>query len=1185
MRSFHILISGLLCFAILRADWDDHPHLPANLQRGAARFLNGISGSWGHRLLEEDLPGLGFTLFYSTDEAYGAPQYPKPELVYRYFKSLGMAQAFYICPTTLYIDNKNALYRGYDDIWWSSVFDKYPYAAAAAACDPDGKRKTAYSGFWTRNVSSRASDKWAAHISSVMKWMSGDFASVKNEHLRKTLRSLSTAGLCDAFYLDNPGLIVSYDALSLEKFRAYTTEMLGRHEDPRKSQDAAIRIAWQNFQFRTHADYFKKLKVAAHSLEPPRVIWTNYAAGAEREISDARAIDIVYSENTLNAPPNHWNIYDFKKLLALQKGGPVGISYYAYPSWTKLDPQNEYRILSWSARPEFVCLGIAEGMSSGGSHILHPGSILYHRDWAAQIKTYLLFQKRNERLFSLAKMGSTIAMVYPSASAGRGSPDLMPAARHIASLGYPFEIILETDLTREILARNDFKLLIVPHAHCLDAPRVDALKWFAEQGGTVLVSQHFAERNELGYPQSPEIAANLLGRANSGRFLYNLPLDAELEGFVPGHSGRITLPVGNAKEGRAWVTFQGADGDYEVGVQYYDEWDGESTGALLVNDKEVDRWKYDGEDKLTWRVVKDVPLRKGDRIGIYGKQDMGEWCRIYNLRVSPAAFQVSLSETPTGKGRIVHSPEAIESWNEERLRRLLSSASNVRADFGAGERVTVNALRTKDRRALTLHLLNHTIQSGESYTAFLNEKAVARIQLPAPEPSEKDDLYFGVIGYHEHSSGVKVSVNGREPIALQTKARGKRAWMFKVSRKWIQPMNTIEVRGGNRNSHSGSFFCLYIDPEKELPASEWSPDGENFSSTDLSHLKGQQMGAYRAFWIASGEKRPSATFHVRLKPVENVRLTIEGDEVRKGSKALLISPDHAPMVLPLSQANGKANVTIPSLTIYSALVLSADAEFLNEIEKRNHPPYYKGMLPRSRAWVELSKDGIVGNRLRHGDIEGDLHVSNLEGLKPESLKGRSHKTRGASWVKKFERGRDWDIVDGHLVRISSTRKFHNDSWWDYTSNAGATVSEHRKLWTKFRGNMIAPPGFFPMVYPKPEIKPCIGADPKSHGVSVTGLPGGGLRIAAEVLDTGRDYAIQAWTKVNRGEMTFRITGLPDGEQTRKFSNREWQQSEHKFQSDGKQIHLLFQISGPEKGSFHLDKVSVREVVAATFDAR
>ncbi|MDP7134430.1 MAG: hypothetical protein QF437_28295, partial [Planctomycetota bacterium] len=106
------------------------------------------------------------------------------------------------------------------------------------------------------------------------------------------------------------------------------------------------------------------------------------------------------------------------------------------------------------------------------------------------------------------------------------------------------------------------------------------------------------------------------------------------------------------------------------------EWDGESTGALLVNDKEVDRWKYDGEDKLTWRVVKDVPLRKGDRIGIYGKQDMGEWCRIYNLRVSPAAFQVSLSETPTGKGRIVHSPEAIESWNEERLRRLLSSASN-----------------------------------------------------------------------------------------------------------------------------------------------------------------------------------------------------------------------------------------------------------------------------------------------------------------------------------------------------------------------------------------------------------------------------------------------------------------------------------------------------------------------------
>ncbi len=343
MNLRHLGFAVLLVMAAtpLYAAWEDCEGLPPWLQRGAADFGTGMGEPFDQRLLEEDFGLWGPMLLWSQDSMYSPPRYPQPELLERYFDAVGLRQAFYICSKTMYGDNRNADRRGLGDWWGSNVFEKYPYAASRAALDPEGERQTAYAGLWTRNVASRNASAWIDHLGQIMRWMAYGLQAVTNEHLRPQLHELPTAGFCEAFYIDNPSLVVSYDPKSLADFEAYAREQLGRHEDPRTTDDPAMRIAWLNFNHQVHAEHFRALKDRANALDPPRYIWTNYADGAERELADAESIDAVYAENTLDMPPRHWNLYAYKRLLALQHGRPVGIGYYKAPWWIKLDADDE----------------------------------------------------------------------------------------------------------------------------------------------------------------------------------------------------------------------------------------------------------------------------------------------------------------------------------------------------------------------------------------------------------------------------------------------------------------------------------------------------------------------------------------------------------------------------------------------------------------------------------------------------------------------------------------------------------------------------------------------------------------------------------------------------------------------------------------------------------------------------
>jgi len=1128
------------------AAWQDHTDLPRWIQRGSARFVNGIGEPWDQVVLEEDFAAFGFTLMYSLDEAYSPPRYARPQLVEQYFSGGGVRQSFYICPTTLYPNKRNAHWRGHDSPWWCDVYAKYPYAEAAAALNPDGAKKTAYAGEWTRNVSSRASDDWAGHLGQIMRWMAQGPGAVTNPHVKGAVPALPTAGHCEAFYLDNPGLIVSYDATSLSKFKAYALEHLGKHEDPRTSQDPAIRIAWSNFQYLTHARFFKQLSEQAHALHPPRYTWTNYTGGPERELSDLGSIDVIYSENTLNAPPLHWNLYDFKRLLALQHGRAVGISYYKFPYWIKLDPTGKQRVLSWKMKPEFVALGIAEGMASDGAHILHPGSYLYHPGWRDLVRTYVLFQRRNEDLFRLAQMTASVGLVLPAASAGRGGPDLYLLARRLSKLGIAFEVILETDLTLEALKALGFRVLLVPHAHCLSTEHVRVLKALAEGGGMVLVSEHFAQRDELGYPQDPKVAASLVGPRAADRFLYNLPLDARLEGFVPGHSGRITLPVGQANEGWARVTFNGREGTYDVGVRYADEWDGVSTMALSVNDAEAERWLLDGEDAITWHHVRNVALKPGDTIGLYGRANMGEWCRTYNIAILPAGESQTPSERQVGAGAVVYSPGPLEGLGDRALRGYLVTRANVSVRADGEADVTVNALRTQDGRALSVHLLNHTYTSRERYTAFASPESVARVHLPRPADIPADKLALRFLSYGDGKFTLHVRCNGTDLEPIEgTKLRGKKWTTLPVGAALIRETNVIEFRVSGQLSYTNNFFALYDSALLEL--------------------------------ISRDARSPAVPFAVDLTPVNDVEVRIALATVPNDASALLVSPDREPLRLSARQDSGSLVVTVPDLRIYSVLVFSADKAYLARVEERNHPPYFGKPILRTKAWAELAAAGIVGNRVPSGAIEGDLHVHHREGLDTESLAGRSHRSR-ASWVRNLKRGVDWDLVDGRLVRLPTSRALYEGrpSWWDYTWAGGRQVSERLVLWTLFRKQQLAPPGFSPIFKPGLRIEPCSGRGEDSRGVCVIGPPGSGLLTTATGLEAGRIYEIRAWIQVQRGATLVRATGLAH-EFRQSLEPGSWTYVSHRFESDGKPVRLDFALAGDGPGVFLLDDVAMQEI--------
>lgn len=101
---------------------------------------------------------------------------------------------------------------------------------------------------------------------------------------------------------------------------------------------------------------------------------------------------------------------------------------------------------------------------------------------------------------------------------------------------------------------------------------------------------------------------------------------------------QLIRAVGNA-DSLARYTFDGQDGNYDLRIGYFDETDGSSTLAVLVNGVKVDEWSWDqdlGSAIVTAgthadHTVLGLELEAGDEISLLGQKDGGEPLRIDTL--------------------------------------------------------------------------------------------------------------------------------------------------------------------------------------------------------------------------------------------------------------------------------------------------------------------------------------------------------------------------------------------------------------------------------------------------------------------------------------------------------------------------------------------------------------------------
>lgn len=121
----------------------------------------------------------------------------------------------------------------------------------------------------------------------------------------------------------------------------------------------------------------------------------------------------------------------------------------------------------------------------------------------------------------------------------------------------------------------------------------------------------------------------------------------ELTGFRvddlgAGSGGTIIRRDGKGEHSAA-TTFEGADGTYDIALNYFDENDGESSFMFKLNGVELASWVWDedlghsvaNKDTLTQHVIEDVRLEKGDRLVLIGEDDGGEPLRVDSLDFTP----------------------------------------------------------------------------------------------------------------------------------------------------------------------------------------------------------------------------------------------------------------------------------------------------------------------------------------------------------------------------------------------------------------------------------------------------------------------------------------------------------------------------------------------------------------------
>jgi hypothetical protein len=242
-----------------------------------------------------------------------------------------------------------------------------------------------------------------------------------------------------------------------------------------------------------------------------------------------------------------------------------------------------------------------------------------------------------------------------------------------------------------------------------------------------------------------------------------------------------------------------------------------------------------------------------------------------------------------------------------------------------------------------------------------------------------------------------------------------------VDRELLREENVIEVRGAGELNGLDKWMQISIDTDTNEGDSSFSTDdGATFSADDLSTDRAMQTGEYMlrirdrapgATEIDEGNLLANPGFEQTHVPHSETTLTIEpalevGVELPMDAPmaCLAISPDAEPRWLEAQPAGARMRYTLPSLQIYSVLVLAPSREPLEPLAQAQRdaalwalPPVTEPLRPVTEVWQDfgegftLAEGGHSGaysirceNATTEG-IAGAVQSLNLEADPPARL--------------------------------------------------------------------------------------------------------------------------------------------------------------------------------------------------------
>lgn len=509
------------------AEWRDHPDLPDWARRGYVRWGHGgnVAGklTWhpgGHgadadnvRVILHCGRNLQQSMGYMDEEAE------------RIGEEGGLRRQPYICSKT---------------IRWEREFPEYDGLEHATCRKLDGSRPLMY-GNPQRYPGCYNNPIWREYMKR-----------------RVDTRFAAEGGPVHSIFFDNINFYDCRCEHCQESFKRFTGDTFGEEMDlTEPGEHPNFEFAKVLWQAECTHDFFEEIKAYIRTVQDPTPISPNFHVGGgwTTYLTWRGTSDIIFYEEGHTFPPFASTVIGYKVGLAASHGRAVGQLLGLPPHEARaralsLNPRHEAGIVEAFMYPEEHRLALAEAVACDGTYIasfslreqkIAAGDAPRHVAVREALHQYSAFVSEHAHLYELAQPGASVAVLHSiwSRLAGRKTcwPTITDTCRALGDAGIPYEVIIEDDLTPELLA--PYQLVVLPLANLMSREDARTLLEWVRGGGAIVVIGDVATKDRLCRDYAaealPELAKLPVGGPTplgEGRF-WRLASEQKL-GDIPG---------------------------------------------------------------------------------------------------------------------------------------------------------------------------------------------------------------------------------------------------------------------------------------------------------------------------------------------------------------------------------------------------------------------------------------------------------------------------------------------------------------------------------------------------------------------------------------------------------------------------------------------------------------------------